>query len=507
MNNEKNTSYKTLIDNAEIYDLVNQTPLSKLEGLSQLTSQHILIKREDLQDVHSFKIRGAYNRIKQLSENEQSKGVIAASAGNHAQGVAVASKKMGIHATIVMPNTTPSIKIDSVKKHGATIILHGDNYDTASDYAKTLAKEQEKVYIHPYDDPYVIAGQGTIGKELVEQLDTAPDAIFIAVGGGGLIAGIGAYIKEKWPQTKIIGVEPEDAASMSVSLEAGKRIELPEVGIFADGVAVKLVGKETFECCQNVVDAMLTVSTDEICAAIKDIYDNCRAIAEPAGALGLAGLKKYCDATTDKNQTLVTLNCGANINFDRLRHVSERAEIGEGKEAIYAVEIPEEAGSFKRFINTIGNRAITEFNYRYNSDNRAEIFVGIELKNGHSERHEIYKLLKDNGYSTIDLTENEMAKVHIRHMVGGRNKTIKNECIYRFQFPERPGALKEFLTQMPGNWNITLFHYRNHGTDYGRVLAGFDIKEEELETLECFLQTLNFRYIDETHNPAYRLFL
>jgi len=507
MENDLRQDYYQKIQNTKVYDIAIKTPLSPLPNLSERYQQQISLKREDLQPVHSFKLRGAYNKIVQLSDKEKEAGVIAASAGNHAQGVAMSAQKLKINATIVMPKTTPSIKVDSVKKRGATVILHGDTYDSASEFALNMAKEQGLSYIHPYDDPDVIAGQGTIAMELLEQIDTPIDAIFIAVGGGGLIAGIGTYLKAVNPDIKIFGVEPDDAAAMTGSLEAGRRIKLDEVGIFADGVAVKQVGEETFRCAQNVIDAMITVSTDEICAAIKDIYDDCRAIAEPAGALGLAGLKKYCENTNLKDQHLVTLNCGANINFDRLRHVAERAEIGEKKEAIYAVEIPEAPGSFKQFINIIGNRSVTEFNYRYNDKSSAQIFVGIELKEGQKERNEIYHALRQAGYMTIDLTENEMAKVHTRHMVGGRNHSLSNEWVYRIQFPERPGALREFLDQLSEKWNITLFHYRNHGADYGRVLAGFDIQAEDAEALETCLRKLGFKYIEETANPAYHLFL
>lgn len=507
MTENKTDYYFNKIKNTKVYDIAIKTPISPLTKLSDRYQQKIVLKREDLQPVHSFKLRGAYNKIATLSDTEKEKGIIAASAGNHAQGVALAAKKLQIPATIVMPVTTPSIKVDSVKKHGATVILHGDNFDAASAHALQIANDKDLSFIHPYDDPDVIAGQGTIGAELVEQIDGDIDAVFIAVGGGGLIAGIGSYLKAINPNIKIFGVEPEDAAAMTGSLEAGRRVLLDEVGIFADGVAVKQVGEETFKCAQEVVDAMITVSTDEICAAIKDIYDDCRAVSEPAGALGLAGLKKYAEASNASNQTLVTINSGANINFDRLRHVSERAEIGENREAIYAVEIPERPGSFKQFINVIGDRAITEFNYRYNHKDSAQIFVGIALKEGEKERHEIYHALKNEGYTTIDLTNNEMAKVHTRHMVGGRNHNLKNEVIYRVQFPERPGALREFLDQMSEDWNITLFHYRNHGTDYGRVLAGFDIDPAAAEALEGFLRRLNFKYAEETSNPAYRLFL
>ncbi len=491
---------------ARVYDVAIESPLDSASILSKRQNNHVLLKREDLQSVFSFKLRGAYNRIYQLTKTKEVKGVVAASAGNHAQGVALAAKKMGIDATIVMPKTTPGIKVEAVKSYGAKIVLVGDNYDEACAYATKYAREKKLDFIHPYDDADVIAGQGTVGLEIIRQHADFIDAIFVCVGGGGLIAGIGSIVKYLSPKTKIIGVEPADAACMTIALEKNRRVVLDHVGIFADGVAVKQVGKETFRVAKQCVDQMITVTTDEICAAIKDIFDDTRSIAEPAGALAVAGLKKYVEQEKIEGKTLVATVSGANMNFDRLRHVSERAEIGEHREALFAATIPERPGSFKAFCKTIGKRGITEFNYRYSDDNDAQVFAGVQLRDGLSERKELIKKLKDKKYPVLDMTDNEMAKMHVRHMVGGR-AALKDEVLYRFEFPERPGALLDFLTRIGARWNISLFHYRNHGAAFGRVLVGLQIPKAERKKLGQYLDSLAYPYWEETDNPAYQLFL
>ena len=491
---------------ARVYDVAIETPLDPAILLSKRQNNQVLLKREDLQSVFSFKLRGAYNRIYQLTRSKKVKGVIAASAGNHAQGVALAAKKLGLESTIVMPKTTPGIKVDAVRSYGAKTILIGDNYDEACEYATAYAAKQKLDFIHPYDDSDVIAGQGTIGLEIVRQHADFIDVIFVPVGGGGLIAGIGSIVKYLSPKTKIIGVEPADAACMANAFEKNRRVVLSHVGIFADGVAVKQVGKETFRVAKQCVDEMLTVTTDEICAAIKDIFDDTRSITEPAGALAVAGLKKYVAQKKLSGKTLVAINSGANMNFDRLRHVSERAEIGEQREALYAVTIPERPGSFKRFCQTIGKRGITEFNYRYSDENDAQVFAGVQLRDGMNERLALIKKLKSKNYPVLDMTDNEMAKMHVRHLVGGR-AALKDEVLYRFEFPERPGALLDFLTQIGTRWNISLFHYRNHGAAFGRVLVGLQIPKAERKQLGQYLDTLAYPYWEETDNPAYQLFL
>ena len=491
---------------ARVYDVAAETPLDKAIILSKRQNNRIFLKREDLQSVFSFKLRGAYNRIYQLTRVKEVKGVVAASAGNHAQGVALAAKRLGLSAIIVMPKTTPGIKIDAVKSYGAKTVLIGDNYDDACAYATEYASQQSLDFIHPYDDSDVIAGQGTIGLEIVRQHADFIDAIFVPVGGGGLIAGVGSIVKYLSPKTKIIGVEPEDAACMAKAFEHKRRVVLDHVGIFADGVAVKQVGKETFRVAKQCVDQVLTVTTDEICAAIKDIFDDTRSIAEPAGALAVAGLKKYVSQKKVSDKTLVAINSGANMNFDRLRHVSERAEIGEQREALFAVTIPERPGSFKAFCKTIGKRGITEFNYRYADKNDAQVFAGVQLREAMTERLELIKKLKQKKYPVLDLTDNEMAKMHIRYLVGG-HAAIENEVLYRFEFPERPGALLDFLTRIGTRWNISLFHYRNHGAAYGRVLVGLQIPEDERSQLAEYLDSLAYPYWEETENPAYQLFL
>ena len=499
--------YKNMVEQASVYDVALKTPLEQAHGLSSRLENQVWLKREDLQPVYSFKLRGAYNKITQLSAAEKQKGVITASAGNHAQGVALAASRMGLKALIVMPKTTPGIKVSSVRALGAEIELVGNTYDDAYAHAMKRAEATGMTFVHPYDDEYVIAGQGTVAKEILEQASKTPDIVFAPVGGGGLIAGISAYIKAINPAIRIIGVEPDDAASMHDALKAGERVELKQVGIFADGVAVRQVGKEPFRVARTCVDDVILVSTDEICAAIKDIFDDTRSITEPAGALAIAGMKKYIAQNKIKNQQLVAIDSGANINFDRLRHVAERAELGEQREALFAVTIPEEIGSFKRFCEVIGLRGMTEFNYRFADATQAHIFVGVQLQAGLEEKNELLSTLKKAGYPVEDMTDNEMAKMHVRYMVGGRGNGVRNERLFRFEFPERPGALLRFLNHMGARWNISLFHYRNHGAAYGRVLAGIQVPVEENEELQLFLDNLNYPWWEETENPAYDMFL
>ena len=490
-----------------VYDVAKKTALDLMPQMSERLDNEVYLKREDQQDVFSFKIRGAYNKISSLSQEQINCGIIGASAGNHAQGIAVAATRLGVRPTIVMPKTTPDIKVDAVRRLGGEVVLHGNTYDEASAHARQLSESSGAIFIHPYDDEIVIAGQGTVAMEIQQQLDAAPDAIFIPVGGGGLIAGMALCIKHHQPDVKVIGVEPDDAPCMYEALKAGERVVLDHVGIFADGVAVKQVGEITFEIAKSLVDEVILVNTDETCAAIKDIYDETRSIAEPAGALALAGMKKYVARERITGRRLVAINSGANINFDRLRHVAERAEIGEQKESIFAVTIPERPGSFQEFCHLLGNRGITEFNYRYADATDAHVFAGIQLKEGEVEKQHILEKLEQKHFQVVDLSGDEMAKQHIRYMVGGRSANITNERLYRFEFPERPGALLRFLTHLRGQWNISLFHYRNHGSDYGRVLAGFQVPDQELDEFQCFLDSLGYRYGDETNNPAYKLFL
>ncbi len=492
---------------APVYDVAIESPIDEMKRLGKALNNRVLIKREDLQPVFSFKLRGAYCKMSKLSPSERSKGVIAASAGNHAQGVALAAAKLAIRATIVMPQTTPEIKVRSVKELGSQVILHGDTFDEACLYAKTLVKEKDFVFIHPYDDVDVIAGQGTIGMEILRQHSGPLHAIFIPVGGGGLCAGIASYVKYLRPDIRIIGVEHEESACLYAALKKGRRVTLPNIGIFADGVAVKQIGKHPFRLLKNTIDECITVTTDEICAAIKDIFDNTRSIAEPAGALGLAGLKKYVMRRKVQGKTFMTIESGANVNFDRLRDISERAEVGEQREAIFTVTVPERPGSFKAFCKTIGMHNITEFNYRYSDPSRAVVFVGLELKPGIDDRKRLIKTLRDKGYSVTDLTDNELAKLHIRHMVGGHASNVTDEVIYRFQFPERPGALLNFLNTLGQHWNISMFHYRNHGSSYGRVFLGLQVPRNEQKQFQAFVSNLGFNITDETGNPAYTLFL
>jgi threonine dehydratase len=501
-------SYVKKILDARVYDVAIETPIDHTPHLSKRLNNTVLLKREDLQPVFSFKIRGAYNKMVKLPRQELEKGVIAASAGNHAQGLALAALKLGVKATIVMPKTTPKIKVDAVRSRGAKVILQGDTYNEAADYAQTLVEQKGLVYIHPYDDPEVIAGQGTIGMEILRQHNGPLDVIFVPVGGGGLLAGISTYIKYVRPEIKIIGVEAEDSACLKAALDKGRRVTLPQVGIFADGVAVAKIGKETFRIIRKTVDGVITVNTDEICAAIKDIFDDTRSIAEPAGALALAGLKKYVEETGCSEQTLLAIDSGANTNFDRLRYISERTEIGEKREAIISVTIPERPGSFKKFCGALGKRSITEFNYRYADKREAQIFVGVEVSPEGNDRHELIQELSDKGYAVVDLTDNEMAKLHIRHMVGGRAPLCENnERLYRFEFSQRPGALARFLRQLGHRWNISMFHYRNHGSAYGRVLVGLQVPAGERAAVQAFLEELTYSFQEETDNPAYQLFL
>jgi len=500
-------SYIERILRARIYDLAKETDLEPAKRLSDRLGNKVFLKREDQQPVFSFKLRGAYNRMRSLTAEELGRGVIAASAGNHAQGVALSAKTLKAHALIVMPRTTPPIKVRSVRALGAKTVLHGDNYDEAYHHARALAEEKGMTFIHPFDEPEVIAGQGTIAMEILRQLPEAPPlAVFVPVGGGGLIAGIGSYIKYVYPQTKVIGVEPEDAPTLHHALRAGERVVLDQVGIFADGVAVKQIGAETFRLAQQVVDEVILVGTDEICAAIKDIFDDTRTIAEPAGALSIAGLKRYVQREGIAGQVLVGIESGANMNFDRLRHVAERAELGEQREALLTVEIPEVPGSFLGFCRTIGRRSITEFNYRYSGGERAHVFAGVELSGGDEERRELIAHLADKGYPVTDMTDNEMAKLHLRYMVGGHAPAIENERLFRIEFPERPGALLDFLSKVGRRWNITLFHYRNHGAAYGRVLVGMQLTDAQVIDLLQVVRELGYPWWEETENPAYLIF-
>jgi len=496
-----------MISHASVYDVAEVSPLHFAKLLSKRLDNNIWLKREDQQSVFSFKLRGAYNKISHLDNAQKQAGIIAASAGNHAQGVALAAQRLNINATIVMPVTTPRIKVDSVRAMGAEVVLQGDNYDEACAYAYQIADQSKKIFIHPYDDVEVIAGQGTIGKELLEQFKGHIDAVFVPVGGGGLIAGVSAWVKQFSPDTKVIGVEPEDAATLFSAMQAGERVELTQVGIFADGVAVKKIGANTFELAKQYVDEVILVSIDELCAGIKDIFDDTRVVSEPAGALAVVGAKKYVQREQCKNLNLVAINSGANINFDRLRHVTERTELGEGREALFAVTIPEQKGSFLKFCTAIGNHSISEFNYRYASDKEAHIFVGIKFEDATKQKPLMINTLTSQQYPVTDLSDNEMAKLHLRHMVGGRSPQLADELICRFEFPERPGALLKFLSVMGSQWNITLFHYRNHGAAYGRVLVGAQVPASEVDEFKGFLQELGYAYYDETNNPIYQLFL
>ncbi len=499
--------YVKKILTSRVYDVAVETPLQPARQLSERLGNQVLLKREDLQPVFSFKIRGAYNKVAQLTEEEKARGVIAASAGNHAQGLALAAKRQGIRAVIVMPKTAPEIKVQAVRAHGAKAVLHGDAFPEALAHALKLVDEKGYTFVHPYDDPDTIAGQGTVAMEILRQQPGRLDAIFVPVGGGGLVAGIAAYVKYLRPEIKVIGVEPDESNCLQAAMAAGERVVLGQVGLFADGVAVAQIGQHTFDICKDHVDEVITVSTDEICAAIKDIYDDTRSITEPAGALAVAGIKKYVERERAEGQTLVAIDSGANVNFDRLRHVAERAELGERREAIIAVTIPERPGSFKAFCEAVGKRQITEFNYRYHSSSEAHIFVGVQTHPENDPREALVAYLREKGFPVLDLTDNELAKLHIRHMVGGHAVKVSDEMVFRFEFPERPGALFNFLTKLGGRWNISMFHYRNHGAADGRVVAGLQVPEDERHLIPQTLEAIGYPYWDETANPAYQLFL
>ncbi len=499
--------YIEKILSARVYDVAIESPLDYARRLSARLDNRILLKREDLQPVFSFKLRGAYNKLYQLSRKPGLKGVITASAGNHAQGLALAANKLGVKAIIVMPKTTPDIKVDAVRSYGAKAVLVGDTYDEASEHALELADKEGLTFIHPYDDPDVIAGQGTVAVEILRQYTDNIDAIFIPVGGGGLIAGMATFIKYLRPEVKVIGVEAADSACFAAAMQKNRRVVLSQVGLFADGVAVKQMGRETWRVARQVVDEVITVNTDEICAAIKDIFDDTRSIMEPAGALAVAGIKKYVEDKKVTQQTLISINSGANMNFDRLRHVSERAELGEHREGLIGVTIPEKPGSFLRFCRLIGKKGITEFNYRYSDDTTAHVFAGIQLADGLPELDALVEKLREKEYAVLCMSDNEMAKLHVRHMVGGHANQIENEVLYRFEFPERPGALLDFLAHIGKRWNISLFHYRNHGAAFGRVLVGLQVPADERKQVKQFLDELGYNWWDESDNKAYQMFL
>jgi threonine dehydratase len=505
--------YLQRILTARVYDVAIESALEPARHLTRRLGNQVLLKREDQQPVFSFKLRGAYNKMAHLTPEQRARGVICASAGNHAQGVALSARKMGCKATIVMPVTTPRVKIDAVQALGAEVVLHGDSYSDAYQRALALQQSQGLTFVHPFDDPDVIAGQGTVAMEILRQHQGPLDAVFVAIGGGGLISGVAAYIKAVRPEVKVIGVQTVDSDAMMQSVRKGRRVQLADVGLFSDGTAVKLVGEETFRLTRALVDDFVCVDTDEVCAAIKDVFQDTRSILEPAGALGVAGLKQYVQTHRCKGQTFVAIACGANMNFDRLRFVAERAEFGEQREALFAVTIPEERGSFRRFIDLIGSsagaaspRQVTEFNYRISDERVAHVFVGLTL-NKREEGPKIARLFERHGFATVDLTDDEMAKEHMRHLVGGRSELARDERLFRFTFPERPGALKRFLSSMHPNWNISLFHYRHQGADYGRILVGLQVPAGDAAAFDEFLQTLAYPFVEETANPVYRLFL
>jgi threonine dehydratase len=508
----KKNDYLERILKARVYDVAIESPLELAPGLSRRLGNRLLLKREDLQPVFSFKLRGAYNKMANLPAAKLAKGVIAASAGNHAQGVALAAQKLGCRAVIVMPVTTPKIKVDAVTQRGATVILRGDSYSDAYRYAMQLKRRRKLTFVHPYDDPDVIAGQGTIGMEILRQTTRPIHAVFVAVGGGGLIAGIAAYIKRLRPSVRVIGVQPVDSDAMTRSLKTGRRVVLDHVGLFADGVAVKQVGKETFRLAKKLVDEMVLVDTDEMCAAIKDVFEDTRVVLEPAGALAIAGAKAWVERHGVRGKTLVAVACGANTNFDRLRFVAERAEVGEHREAVLAVTIPERRGSFRRFCRALGGRNITEFNYRMSDPREAHIFVGVTVHD-RDETARIARSLRRGGFRTLDLSDDEVAKGHMRHMIGGHLPRVASrparasELLYRFEFPERRGALMKFLSTMNPSWNISLFNYRNLGADYGSILVGMQVPKGEMGEFRRFLGRLGYPFANETRNPAYRLFL
>ncbi len=504
--NAATPDYLERVLNARVYDVAEETPLDFAPNLSARIHNRVFLKREDMQPVFSFKLRGAYNKMAHLPPHALKRGVICASAGNHAQGVALSAQKLGARAVIVMPTSTPQIKIDAVKARGGEVVLAGDSYSDAYAHSLELEKAENLTFVHPYDDPYVIAGQGTIGMEILRAHSDPIHAIFCAVGGGGLIAGVAAYVKRLRPETKIIGVETVDADAMTRSLAAGERVTLEQVGIFADGTAVKQVGEETFRLCRQYVDEMILVDNDAICAALKDVFEDTRSILEPSGALAIAGAKEYAKRHNLHGKNLVAVASGANMNFDRLRFVAERAELGEQREAVFAVTIPERPGSFRKFCGLVGNRLITEFNYRYADAEQAHIFVGVSVHN-RAEATRLIEMLERHELPAVDLTDDEMAKSHIRYMVGGHAPHVAHELIYRFEFPERPGALMNFLSCLHSDWNISLFHYRNHGSDSGRVLVGMQVPPDDKVAFQAFLDRLGYEYADESENPAYRMFL
>ena len=495
-----------LILNSRVYDVAHETPLEPAVRLSRRLGNQVLLKREDLQPIFSYKLRGAYNRVAHLTEAERARGVIAASAGNHAQGVAFAARHLGLRALIVMPQTTPDIKVEAVRDMGAEVVLQGDSYADAKAHCDALAATTGMTFVPPFDDPHVIAGQGTVGQEILSHKLGEVDAIFVPVGGGGLIAGVASYVKAVRPSVRIMGVEPFEADAMYQSLAAGRRVALDRVGIFADGVAVREVGELTFPIVRDTVEEIVRVSNDAICAAIKDIFDDTRSIMEPAGALAVAGVRAWVERTGTRGSRLVAVLSGANMNFDRLRFVAERAEVGESREALFGVTIPERPGAFREFCATIGRRVVTEFNYRLNGRARAHIFVGIATQS-REDAASLGATLTGRGYEAVQLTDNEVAKLHVRHMVGGPSPEVRHEQLCRFEFPERPGALVAFLETLGGRWNISLFHYRNHGADFGRVLAGFEVPPDDMPAFQSFLDTLGYQHQREDRNTAYRMFL
>jgi len=500
------TDYLRRILTSKVYDVAVETPLEFAPQLSQRLGNTVLLKREDTQSVFSFKLRGAYNKMAHLPKAVLARGVIAASAGNHAQGVALSAKKLGCKAVIVMPTTTPGVKIDAVRALGAEVVLHGDSFSDAYGLALSIEKKQQLTFVHPFDDPDVIAGQGTIGMEILRQHAEPIEAIFVAIGGGGLISGIAAFVKQIRPDIKVIGVQTIDSDAMVRSVKAGRRVTLTDVGLFSDGTAVKQVGVETFRLTRELVDDYVLVDTDAICAAIKDVFQDTRSVLEPAGALALAGAKQYASDHKLKGKTLVAIACGANMNFDRLRFVAERAEVGEAREAIFAVTLPEQRGSFRAFCELVGNRNVTEFNYRISDATSAYVFVGIQVSSL-NEPNKIANNFRKHGFDTLDLTHDEMAKTHLRHMVGGRSNLADNELLYRFEFPERPGALMRFLNSMKPDWNISLFHYRNQGADYGQILIGIQVPVGSKKAFKAFLEEVGYPFWNESDNPAYKLFL
>ncbi len=498
--------YLQRILTAKVYDVAVETPLDQARSLSARIDNTVLLKREDCQPVFSFKLRGAYNKMARLSAEQLAHGVICASAGNHAQGVALSARRLGCRAVVVMPVTTPQLKIDAVRTLGGEVVLHGDSYSDAYARALELEAVQQLTFVHPFDDPDVIAGQGTIAMEILRQHQGPIDAVFCAIGGGGLVSGVAAYLKAVRPEIRVIGVQTNDSDAMARSVQAGRRVTLPDVGLFSDGTAVKLVGRETFRLARALVDEFVIVDTDAVCAAIKDVFEDTRSILEPAGALGVAAIKQYAAAREARGETYVAITCGANMNFDRLRFVAERAEVGEEREAVFAVTIPEERGSFRRFCELVGPRSVTEFNYRIAEADTAHVFVGLSTT-GRGESARIAAHFRAHGFDTLDLTHDELAKLHVRHMVGGRGELAPGESLFRFVFPERPGALMTFLSSMHPQWNISLFHYRNQGADYGRILVGIEVPRAERKELRQFLDGLNYPWVDETDNPVYRLFL